>query len=242
MSNIRQYLTEAKGLEIYKNDVIVKRGSMVKMTENNKSNKSAITTFSRQARRHLAFVASNTDIEFTTMITLTYPKVWESNGKVVKAHFKRFKQCLTRRFKCHNLWFLEFQRRGAPHFHIMTNQGRYSKEDIRWIAESWYRIVGSNDVYHLDAGTQIKGMTCIDGLRHYVVKYMAKMYQKNIPKDYRNVGRLYGYSKGVKPSCKMTIELLGDDDMIHYLSDWEYIDRIRDKPIKVLFNASKHVR
>lgn len=58
------------------------------------------------------------------MITLTYPGCWEDvvpDGETLKAHlnafFRRYERAWGRRLIC--FWKLEFQRRGAPHLHIM---------------------------------------------------------------------------------------------------------------------------
>lgn len=58
------------------------------------------------------------------MLTLTYPGDWKQvapNGKVVKAHleafFKRYKRAWGEDLKC--IWKLEFQGRGAPHYHLL---------------------------------------------------------------------------------------------------------------------------
>ena len=62
--------------------------------------------------------------DFPAMVTLTYPGGWEvvaPNGEVVKGHltsfFKRFERAWGVELIC--VWKMEFQSRGAPHFHIM---------------------------------------------------------------------------------------------------------------------------
>lgn len=62
--------------------------------------------------------------DFPAMVTLTYPGAWgvvASNGAVVKEHlnafFKRFERAWDSDCIC--VWKLEFQNRGAPHFHLM---------------------------------------------------------------------------------------------------------------------------
>lgn len=62
--------------------------------------------------------------DFPAMVTLTYPGDWEvvaPNGEVVKEHlsslFKRFERAWGAALIC--VWKLEFQGRGAPHFHLM---------------------------------------------------------------------------------------------------------------------------
>ncbi|GAH86880.1 unnamed protein product, partial [marine sediment metagenome] len=54
------------------------------------------------------------------MVTLTYPAVFPKNGKVVKKHLNVMLKWLKYRLPAKNyLWFFEWQRRGAPHVHIL---------------------------------------------------------------------------------------------------------------------------
>ncbi|MFJ9448653.1 hypothetical protein ACIRRH_43740 [Kitasatospora sp. NPDC101235] len=58
------------------------------------------------------------------MVTLTYPGEWESvagDGKEVKRHLVTFLKRYERAWggRIVGVWKLEFQRRGAPHFHIL---------------------------------------------------------------------------------------------------------------------------
>lgn len=62
--------------------------------------------------------------DFPAMVTLTYPGGWEvvaPNGEVVKGHltsfFKRFERAWGVELIC--VWKMEFQSRGAPHFHLL---------------------------------------------------------------------------------------------------------------------------
>jgi hypothetical protein len=70
------------------------------------------------------------------MLTLTYPREWESwapSAKVVKAHLRAFVERWFRWFGVRPviLWKLEFQRRGAPHFHILAPMPRH------WPSSPW---------------------------------------------------------------------------------------------------------
>lgn len=135
--------------------------------------------------------------EYTIMLTLTYPGFYPSNGETVKNHLKRFLQeC--KRYVARNggdverfsaFWFLEFQSRGAPHFHIfLTDQ--LPKE---WVALTWYYIVDSEDERHLRAGTRIETIRAgKSGIMAYASKYAAKHEQKEVPPDYERVGRFWG--------------------------------------------------
>jgi len=134
------------------------------------------------------------------MVTLTYPYEYPSNGRETKEHLRRFLQELQREDKrridqrpsdqLHSaFWFLEFQARGAPHYHIFTNRP-VNKE---WCSRRWYDIVNSEDLRHLRAGTRcetlVRGRA---GTISYASKYAAKAEQKDVPAGYENVGRFWG--------------------------------------------------
>jgi hypothetical protein len=133
------------------------------------------------------------------MVTLTYPFSFPGNGKICKEHLRRFLQELRRE---HNrvfgadrsgehssFWFLEFQQRGAPHFHIFTTWA----PSIRWCAQRWYDIVGSDDIRHFHAGTRVEFLRQgRKGTISYASKYAAKLEQKVCPPNFENVGRWWG--------------------------------------------------
>jgi hypothetical protein len=80
-----------------------------------------------------------------------------------------------------------------------------------WVSETWYRICESGDERHLKAGTRLERIRKPGGARRYTVKYAFKMEQKRVPVEYRNVGRFWGHSRGVKPEPRADIECNEDD-------------------------------
>lgn len=225
------------GFELYRQDVVVLRqgraGRPVDWT------RADVTEFSTASRKRLAFVASNTDVRFTTMITLTYPREFPCDGLVVKRNFAAFRGATMRRWdKPSYLWFLEFQRRGAPHIHILLDIRLCSRNDPRWLSATWYRICATGDERHLRAGTRIERIRLPEGARHYVVKEASKMYQKVVPESYQNVGRFWGCSRDVPPHPKGKVHCT-EDDLVGALeqSGWRWL---RGEKINwsVLYNAS----
>jgi hypothetical protein len=84
---------------------------------------------------------------------------------------------------------LEFQKRGAPHFHLLTTDF-YS---FRRCQQLWYAIVNSGDLKHLKAGVRVEKLKCgKKGMIAYAKKYAVKQVQKEVPEFYENVGRFYG--------------------------------------------------
>jgi hypothetical protein len=90
-------------------------------------------------------------------------------------------------------WYLEFQQRGAPHFHGLISKGVDGKE----LRKIWYKIVGSNDPKHLRRGAHIAPIRTSEGMLHYLTGYLTKQEQKTVPEEYRSLGRFWGYSRSL---------------------------------------------
>lgn len=149
--------------------------------------RSSVTQFTNASKRRLMFTARNFP-GLEIMLTLTYPSEFPLNGRTVKDHWKRFRQWMVRNGANTGLWVLEFQKRGAPHFHIFIRHALDRNE----VSSAWYRIVGSKDPKHLVAGTRIETFRHPPALGSYVMKYASKMEQKDVPPEFENVGRFWG--------------------------------------------------
>lgn len=124
------------------------------------------------------------------------------------------------------IWFLEFQKRGAPHIHIMTSVLEPRDSTRGWFAGLWAGIStdGNNwpysqlhevtrgyirgaDLMTQDAvryhhTTEVKAwenFRSSDGAARYAAKYCLKTWQKTVPKCYSDVGRFWGASRSMKP-------------------------------------------
>lgn len=125
-------------------------------------------------------------------ITLTYPAEYPCNGRETKGHLNAFLQFLRRKgIKC--VWVLEFQSRGAPHYHVIVSEF-IPKEEI---AERWYKIVGSGDEKHLIAGTGVNSIRSKVQLHGYLSNYIKKLDQKTPPIEFEDVGRFWGSSRNL---------------------------------------------
>lgn len=216
------------GVDVYKQDVLVlrrgyKRRGVYWTRED-------VKVFSWSSRKRLAFVASNTDVVFTSMLTLTYPRVFPQDGKIVKRNLNVFLVALRRRWPVvQYLWFLEFQRRGAPHIHIVIRGVRVNRDAQQWVSSTWYRVCGTEDPLHLAAGTRLERVRSPNGARNYCVKYALKMEQKDVPEAYRNVGRFWGCSRTVRPNLRSTHQCT-EDDLVGALEEtgwtWQTSGRI----------------
>jgi len=242
MPHYTDYLT-LTGLEIYKQDTVVKfKGN--RKPKDAPSTRTTITQLSEKSRRRLAFTASNANADFSTMLTITYPKVYPRSGKEVKRHLNAFLTDLRRIFpKVKYLWFLEFQKRGAPHFHILIDYHLIELEPCRiWASQAWARIVNSGDEKHVLAGINWRHVRDKDGAARYAIKYSMKPHQKWVPKDYQDVGRFWGTSRGVKPVpvAVYTVERDQQRQVKSLYDGWEYQNKIDDS-VSVRFNSAEIV-
>lgn len=208
------------------------------------SKRGEIKEMSEDSLKRLAFVANNADAQWLSMVTLTYPAEFPTNGQIVKAHLQNMLRSFKRRLgePMTYIWFLEFQRRGAPHIHLLLENAlteESKREQREWLSKRWYEIVASNDLKHLAAGTQWANTRQADGLRHYVVKYAFKCYQKEVPEDFWHVGRFWGASKNVKVK-PILIQATDDTTIKGCLIDWPHSDVLEQRIPRVLFNASQY--
>lgn len=144
-------------IKVYQKDVEVKFSSLKSshfISEPEKqarvAKRSKIVKFSKRSAKRLRHVIRNSEDTWKVFITLTYPENFPCNGKETKAHLNAFLQYL-RRKGIKYAWVLEFQSRGAPHYHIIASDCIPKYE----LSERWYKIVGSGDEKHLRAGTGI---------------------------------------------------------------------------------------
>jgi hypothetical protein len=100
-------------------------------------------------------------------------------------------------------WFLEFQANGQPHFHFFCTH----RIDKDWLARQWYAIVGTGNINHLKAGTQIDRFKAgRKGARSYARKYAAKESQKDT--HGASWGRMWGVC-GLRAVIRRRISLTG---------------------------------
>jgi hypothetical protein len=126
------------------------------------------------------------------LLTLTYPGQFSTDGREVKRHWDNMRRWLVRRGVA-GAWFMEFQERGAPHFHCFLT-GEVAKEDV---ALAWYQIVGSGDHRHARAGIRIEALRELHAAGAYAAKYLKKQEQKEVPEAFQNVGRFWGLFGGL---------------------------------------------
>ncbi len=170
-----------------------------------------ITIFSRKSRRRLLefFARTAQTSKPRVFLTLTYPSNM-NDARTGKAHLRAFLERVRRRYpKASAIWRIEYQERGAVHFHLLFFSLPFWKiESIRAV---WSEIIGEEN-----PRIAIETIRSRRGSTYYVSKYVAKVGDdafvslSNMP--YSHEGRHWGYfNKPEIPMQELRIfEVLGD--------------------------------
>ena len=159
--------------------------------------RSEISEFSEKSRQRLRLSLAKVDQSRCGRPIfggLTYPAEFPLDEKTFKRHLKMFSQRLLRAFPSVGFhWKLEFQVRGAAHFHPifwnLKSDGDFLREFRGWLARNWYEVVASGDEKHLLAGTSADLIKSQFGIMRYVTGYVSKWDQT---KPGCRVGRYWG--------------------------------------------------
>lgn len=161
--------------------------------------------------------------QLPALVTLTLPGGWQDLAPD-GARFMKLLQTWRKRYErawgpLQAIWKREFQRRGAPHFHLLMvpPQGRTETGEVfhTWLSRTWAEVCGAEgEEYqkHLRAGTGIdyaEAVTMRDPKRlaiYFLKKESAasgassKEYQHRVPEFWagKTVGRWWGYW-GLRP-------------------------------------------
>jgi hypothetical protein len=153
-----------------------------------------IKVFSAASRYRLFRTLHKLEFKTVTFCTLTYPGEYPTDSRIYKAHLKEYR----RRFeiwygKTPAVWRLEFQKRGAPHYHIMYLDAPFIP--IRDWCELWHDVIHSNDPAHLINGVDVKLVTGGSEsalVASYLAKYVAKVDDRLSDCMRVKIGRWWG--------------------------------------------------
>jgi hypothetical protein len=171
------------------------------------STRGKITDFSaKSARRFRDFLMSFRRDACSHFITLTYPAEFPApdDHEVYKGHLDAISKRIARRWpQLSSVWRLEFQQRGAAHYHLLAFglPAESLTEFQFWISRAWFEVVGSGDARHFRAGTNVKK---VEGdfrkTAFYLSSYVSKKEQV-MPGNFtgRYWGKLNGSALPVSP-------------------------------------------
>ena len=164
----------------------------------------AITSFSGPAReRLLRLISRYTGEGQVDLVTLTMPRRWPESPAVCAALFRTWTKRLRRKYpECCVIWKREWQRRGAPHWHLMvihpvaSGLGLRCVIDREWLSASWNDVVAPGDADHLRAGTKLESPRSRSAFTSYMAKELGKSCQDTwagyYAERYGSVGRTWG--------------------------------------------------
>lgn len=126
-----------------------------------------VNEFSSASRRRLMGLIAKLEPQKTIFLTLTYPAEFPS-PRQAKKDLKKMLQRLQRDAPSMSaIWRLEFQKRGAPHFHVLLFNFPYVPK--QFIEQDWAQVIGQR------AFTRIEMIRDRRKLMNYVSKYVAKV-------------------------------------------------------------------
>jgi hypothetical protein len=177
--------------------------------QSDEGSRSAIGGFSAASRNRMLRRAVSLPWEMAVlaggvgMHTFTYPASFPTDGELVKRQWDRLYSKWVRHYGVPmGMWKLEFQHRGAPHFHFFGGMPEPEDELRAWLLRAWYEAVGSGDERHLYNGVDISRWRwgTLGENRSKVGEYFArhgakgwKSYQNELPEGYSSPGRWWGY-------------------------------------------------
>jgi hypothetical protein len=180
-----------------------------------------VAGFSRKSRKRLLDWLNQVDRKEASralFVTLTYPKRYSGDWSDWKRDLDVLIKRMRRKWnKCSIVWRLEYQERGAPHFHLLVFGADFIPH--RWLARAWYDVVQSGDPNHLKAGTEVRRVKSFRQVCYYAAKYISKVQDAPSRAD----GRMWGiYGREFLPVFLVTF-CLGDREYYQakrYLKRW----------------------
>lgn len=210
---------------IYNGGVIVRRGCNLNLNRANYLHeRGKITLVSKRSLNKLALLVRGSPVTFLSLMTLTYGQNYPLSGRKAKKDLNHFLVASKRAFgKYEHIWVLEFQERGAVHFHIATTLDAPNVLQREIFARIWADISTPYgwpycqvewDGKRLRPGNVLETNQAVfdvhmheryweavkkkDSLHHYFAKYCTKIRQKRVPIWYADVGRFWAASEGVR--------------------------------------------
>lgn len=191
----------SKSLKVYRDHtrlIISTYRDTTNRSNSGASTRGEITGFSPKAGKRMSDYLASAAATYRYMGTLTV-REWSLEGKKFKAAMELYFNWKLEKMRavCDQwgvppseasiFWFLEFQARGAPHLHY------FYTHPFNWFdcATKWASVVRQPDIVRQCSKFEKLNLGR-SGAISYAKKYAAKQYQKEVPENYRNVGRFWG--------------------------------------------------
>ena len=160
-----------------------------------------VRSFSRRSRLRMLRLVAKVRRDYLGspfMVTLTYPDEWPAERGAAQAHLRVFLQRLRRRGVIGpNLWRLELQKRGAPHFHLVVwpvpGKDLPTVPVLRARLAAWWQgTIGTDHPWSFTYGVSVTDGKNLRDAYRYLAKYVAKEDEEN---DATYEGRRWGRSR-----------------------------------------------
>lgn len=160
------------------NVLVISAGSAANQAPRVRGRRSSVSAFTPASRLRLFKLFNRVDwlkCGRVTFLTLTYGSNWPSMS-LSKRHLDTFLKRVRRAMpNSAVIWRLEFQERGAPHYHLLIlNAPFWPKADIQ---QAWGDVVGAE--YWASDGklpfTRVEAVRSFKQAAHYISKYIGKV-------------------------------------------------------------------
>jgi len=212
------------GIFYYKKGTIRTSGFVAKNDKIYQEKRGIVKKMSQKSRERLALFAAETEIQFKTMATFTYPLRYRVTGKEAKDNLIALLKFARGKFPMLGyLWFMEFTKKGQVHFHILLSCQVLSLDKAE-LARFWAYLIAKNTTdaeeifYAHTRDGAIEPIRKKDGAIRYALKYALKSDCKEVPTRFHNVGRFWGFNNLVKDSIpKPQWQPITEDDFREFL-------------------------
>ena len=236
--------------------MVMRKGGMNGTSPPNSGNRKPIKCLSQSSLNELMWLVTNTNTTFQSLLTLTF--LSPPLASQAKSYLNRFLTFLRRKSETElrYIWFMEFQRRGAVHFHLLLNLS-YQEQLHMSMAEYWGKCIEPLNVgysslvdykqrmtqetvilFHKDDRGVWENIRMKDGMTRYVAKYALKREQKIPPPWMKLTGRFWGCDRetGKLDWSKFDVHPMNEDTLRMILEEQKHKTKDFDVLPKFLFN------
>jgi len=208
-------------IEIYSHCLIFKkRFKFPQKSLRERKIRGIINHFSKRSRFRLFTLLSMIDQNLDNpplFVSLTYHYGHENDKTPTKSQLHNFLVQL-RNFDplVQFIWRFEFQKRGAPHYHLIIFPGpqqnkRYVKDYINRISFIWHEIADPGSRKHKEYGCKVVEIRSYREACSYLSKYIAKAANEFIEQA---EGKYWGNSRNLPIKCHKIIGAFDDEAKI----------------------------
>jgi hypothetical protein len=167
-----------------------------------------VTGFSRSSQKRMMLLASAWEVQHSLAIsTVTYGRNFPDRRSGAEKHRRLLADAMRRDWpSTAALWRLEYQQRGAPHYHLLVDLPQRDLIAFRqWLAKTWGRIIGFPGRCQTDFARNS------DAARFYLAKEVGKSCQSRSDDN----GRWWGVINRKAMTLQSIVLHLASDLAVH---------------------------